>query len=379
MIGFRAEKMSGKSRARLGVLETPHGVIETPAFVPVATQGTVKTLTAEQALATGSQLLICNTFHLHLKPGEEVVQAQGGLHEMMKWPRPLMTDSGGYQVFSLGFGMDHNERKVMKAEIENKVKAGAKPKNIKITEDGVYFRSPINGDEIFISPKESIRIQEVLGADIIYAFDECTPPSANYEYTKKSLVKTHRWAKESLEARRGEQAIYGIVQGGKYMDLREESARHIASLGFDGFGIGGEFGADKETMRQMIETVVTHLPEEKPRHLLGIGYPEDIPIAIAAGVDTFDCIVPTHFARHGVAFTAVGKLDLNKTVHLKDASVIEAGCGCATCAAGYSKGYITHLLRAKEILGFTLITMHNLHYFNMLVAGYREKIKNGEL
>jgi queuine tRNA-ribosyltransferase/7-cyano-7-deazaguanine tRNA-ribosyltransferase len=375
---FKVLTTSKKSRARLGILQTAHGEVETPMFVPVATQAVVKTLTSEEVKAAKSQILISNTFHLHLKPGEALVKKHGGLHAFMAWDRPLMTDSGGYQVFSLGFGRDQQVGKIGKGEPKAAVKDGEQPRFLKIRENGVLFRSPVDGRELFIGPKESIKIQEALGADIIFAFDECTSPSADYEYTKRSLLKTHRWAEICLKTKTSRQALYGIVQGGKYKDLRLESARVIGAMPFDGFGIGGEFGNDKKTMTSMLRSVLEVLPAEKPRHLLGIGYLEDIPQIIKEGVDTFDCIVPTHFARHGVAFTSHGKLDLNRAKFLTDKKPLDTTCSCEVCGT-YSRGYLTHLYRAKEITPLRLLTTHNLYFFNSYVEKLREEIRRGKL
>ncbi len=378
MIEFKILKKSKKSAARLGIIKTPHGEIETPCLVPVATQAVVKTLTSEEIPLTKTQIIISNTFHLHLKPGEKLIQQAGGIHKFMNWNGPVMTDSGGFQVFSLGFGHDLHVGKILKyfpgKNHREIVGLGAQPKKVKITEDGVFFRSPIDGRELFIGPKESIKIQEALGADIIFAFDECTPPTANYEYTKKSLAKTHAWAKTCLATKKSKQAIYGIVQGGRFKDLRLESAQYIAGLPFDGFGIGGEFGNDKNQMLQMLDWIRDYLPEKKPRHLLGIGYPEDIPNVIRSGMDTFDCIVPTHYARHGTAFTSRGKLDMNKSKFLNDKNPIDKKCLCFVCQ-NYRRNYITHLLRAKEITALKLLTFHNLYFFNTLVENYRKAIK----
>lgn len=378
MIDFKVTYKSKKSNARIGILKTPHGEIETPSFVGVATQAVVKTLTAQEVKKANSQILISNTFHLHLKPGEQFVKKAGGIHKFMDWDRPLMTDSGGFQVFSLGFGRDHGVGKILKEKSDLVIKSGKKPKNVKITEDGVFFRSPKDGQKLFIGPKESIKIQEAIGADIMFAFDECTSPVADYFYTKKSLEKTHRWAEICLRSKKTDQALYGIVQGGKFEELRAESAKFIGSLPFDGFGIGGEFGDEKHTMTDMLGFTLPYLPYEKPIHLLGIGHLEDIPEIIKTGIDTFDCIVPTHYARHGVAFTSEGRLDMRKTKFLTDKNPLDKNCGCETCQ-NYKRNYITHLLKADEITGLRLMTMHNLYFFNAYVEKLRNDIKNGIL
>ena len=291
MLNFKIVKKSKKSRARLGVLKTTHGEIETPAFVPVATQATIKALSSEEVKETKSQILIANTFHLHTKGADKIIKLSGGIHKFMNWRRPLMTDSGGFQVFSLGFGKDYGVGKILKQKSKvleketflRDITTNQQPKFVKITNDGVWFNSPIDGSKLFLNPKKSIQIQEAIGADIIFAFDECPPPNADYEYNKKAMERTHQWAIESLKAFShkssvvSHQSLFGIVQGGKHKDLRIESAKFIGSLLFDGFGIGGEFGDDKIIMMKMVGWVNDELPEQKPRHLLGIGYHEDIP------------------------------------------------------------------------------------------------------
>ena len=380
-MNFKILKKSKTSRARLGFLETDHGVVETPCLVPVATQGVVKTLDSAEVKATKSQILISNTFHLHLKPGEKIVEKAGKLHNFMNWDKPLMTDSGGYQVFSLGFGTDFGlGSKILKENSSRGevIKENTQPQGIKINHDGVQFRSPINGDELFIGPKESINIQQKLGADIIFAFDECTAPLASSDYVKKSLEKTHRWAKACLDVKKSSQALFGIVQGSRFKDLRIESAKFIGGLDFDGFGIGGEFGNDKKVMNKMIGWVVDELPEKKPRHLLGVGYLEDMESIVKSGADTFDCTVPTHYARRGIAFTSEGKLNLKQTKFLKKNEPLDKGCVCNVCL-NYKKDYICHLLKAGEITGMKLLTFHNLWYFNTFVEEIRNKIKRNEI
>ena len=369
-------------------MRTSHGEIETPAFVPVATQAVIKTLSSEEVLQTKSQLLIANTYHLHLKPGEKIVKQSGGLHKFMNWPRPLMTDSGGFQVFSLGFGRDLGVGKVVKflpdkAE-KRTVHSHSKPKFVKITNDGVYFNSPLNGRKIFLGPKKSIKIQQALGADIIFAFDECTPPLSSKKYAVEALERTHRWAVECLafqnqksKIKNQNQSLFGIVQGSKFKDLRIKSAKFIDSLGFDGFGIGGDLG-EKENIKKILDWTLPHLSENKPRHLLGIGHLEDIPNIIKWGVDTFDCTIPTHYARHGIAFTSAGRLDLNKSIELKNRKSLDPKCGCLVCQ-NYKRNYISHLIRAKEMTGMKLLTFHNLYFFNSFVEKMRERVKEGKI
>jgi queuine tRNA-ribosyltransferase/7-cyano-7-deazaguanine tRNA-ribosyltransferase len=383
MIEFKILKQSKKSRARLGVLKTPHGDVQTPALVPVATLAAVKALRSDEIAATKTQLLISNTYHLHLQPGEKIVKAVGGINKFMNWSRPTMTDSGGFQVFSLGFGRDLGVGKVRKnyypTKIEHAVEHGAQPNAVKITEEGAHFRSPLNGEELFLSPKISIGIQEKLGADIMYAFDECTPPGASYDYMKTSLERTHRWAKQCIALKKTDQALYGIVQGSYFEDLRKESARYIASLeGFAGYGIGGDLGEFKVGTGKILNWVVPLLDPRKPRHLLGIGDIDDMESIIKGGADTFDCTIPTHYARRGVAYTSRGKINFNKATLLRDKNPIDRTCGCLVCAQ-YSRSYIAHLIRANEITGGALLTFHNLYFFNTYVEKLREKIKKGEL
>lgn len=381
MIEFRILKKSKKSRARLGILKTPHGEVETPAFVPVATNAALKALTSEEALRASSQILIVNTFHLHVKGAESAIKSAGGLHKFMNWPRPLMTDSGGFQVFSLGFGKDLKVGKLLKTfpgRKEEIIDERKSPSAVRLTLEGVIFRSPLDGHEIFLGPKESISIQEKLGADIMFAFDECTAPLVSYEYAKHSLSRTHRWAKICLESRKSTQGLFGIVQGSHFKDLRIESARYISSLGFDGYGIGGDLGKTKGDMIRILQWVVPHLDEQKPRHLLGIGHLEDMEGIVRAGMDLFDCNVATHYARHGVAFTSEGRLDLRKKKFLKDRKPLDPACDCEVCGS-YCRSYISHLLRAGEITAIRHLTFHNLFYFNEYVKKIREKINKGVL
>ncbi|OGQ99354.1 MAG: hypothetical protein A2284_09770 [Deltaproteobacteria bacterium RIFOXYA12_FULL_61_11] len=382
MISFRVTARSSRSAARLGVLSTPHGDIETPAFVPVATRAAVKAISLQQAAEAGCQLLICNTFHLHLTPGEDLVAAAGGLHSFMGWQRPLMTDSGGYQVFSLGFGRDHDVGKLRGVfpgkEQQATIKPGSQPNHVKITDDGVWFRSPRDGSKHFLGPAESLAMQRKLGADIVFAFDECTAPLTTPAYLELSLRRTHAWAERCLELHDGEQALYGIVQGSHYRELRQHSARFIGGLPFAGFGIGGDLGQDKQDMHQVLEWTVPLLPEERPRHLLGIGHPEDFDEIVRRGVDTFDCIVPTLHARHGIAFTAEGRLNLRNRRFLTDPAPLDPACSCPTCRYA-SRRYLAHLVRLEEIGAMAALTVHNLHYCNRLAASLREAIAKGSL
>ena len=380
MFSFRILKKSTKSRARLGVISTPHGEVETPTFIPVATRASARLMDSQELAASQAQMLICNTFHLHIAPGEKLVQKAGGIHGFMQWDKPLMTDSGGFQVYSLGFGTDHKMGKILKDAPKESLDKWATPSKVTIGEDGVEFNSPMDGKRLFLGPRESIRIQEKLGADIMFAFDECPSPLASVEYLHKSLEKTHRWARICLETRSSKlQALYGIVQGGAHKDLRLESARLIGALPFDGFGVGGEFGYDKKTMGKMLALTHDALPQEKPRHVLGVGHPEDFEVIAKAGGDTFDCIAPTHYARRGVLFTSKGRLDLRAPAMVKRIDrPIDKTCKCPVCTT-YSLGYVSHLIRANELTGMMLATTHNVYYFNALAAHLRRRIKKGEI
>lgn len=379
MVSFTILKESTKSRARLGVIETPHGIIETPSFVPVATRGAIRLLTNDETYRAGTQVAIANTYHLHIAPGEDIVAKHGGLHNFMHWNKPLLTDSGGFQVFSLGFGNDHGVGKILKEKPQDTLEEHATPKKVRIIEDGVHFQSPKDGTKLFLSPESSIAIQEKLGADIIFAFDECPSPLAGREYLEQSIERTHRWAARCVAAHtRADQALYGIVQGGAHKDLREHSARTLSTMDFGGFGIGGEFGYGKDEMATMLAIVADILPKEKPRHLLGVGHPEDFTYIIQNGMDTFDCIAPTHYGRHGMAFTSASRVDLRKTTSLDDERPIDTECSCYTCTT-HSRAYVAHLIRAHDYTGHTLTSIHNVHYLNTLAAQLREKIKNDEI
>lgn len=351
----------------MGLIETKHGVLHTPAFFPVATKAAVKTLDSEDI--AGLEGVLCNTYHLMLRPGSKIISQAGGLHKFMNFQGVIATDSGGFQVFSLGKGLEHGIGKIAKIFPGEKKVKEKRPSLVKIREKGVYFKSHLDGKMCFLSPEKSIQIQEELGSDIMFALDECTSPLDGFEYTKKAMERTHRWAKRCLK-RKG--ALFGIVQGGEYKPLRTKSAQIIGKMDFDGFGIGGSLGKTKKKMFEILDWTIPLLPEEKPRHLLGIGYLEDLEQAIKKGIDLFDCVYPTRMARHGVALTSQGNLNLFKASFLKDNSPLDEKCSCSVCSH-YKKSYISHLLRVNEITGMRLLTLHNLFF----VKEYIERIKQG--
>ncbi len=376
MFNFKITKKKGNARA--GILTTPHGEIKTPAFVPVATGGALKGASFEDISAVGADIFMVNTFHFYCKDEHLTVKKMGGLHSFLDINYPLMTDSGGFQVFSLGAGWESGMGKVMKGgekQVSKKKKALAK-----VEEDRVVFRSPFDGRKLVMTPENSVETQQNLGADIIFAFDECTSPIADYEYQKKSLIKTHRWAERSLQALKNDkQRMLGIVQGGRFEDLRRESAKHIASLPFFGFAIGGSFGESfgdsKENMKDMLEVVNGVLPEEKPRHFLGIGEPEDIIAGVERGVDLFDCVIPTRLARHGTALTSAGRVNIKGASYREDKTPVDGSCECYVCSR-FSRSYIHHLIKRKEIYGIMLLTHHNLFYILDLMKRLREDIES---
>jgi queuine tRNA-ribosyltransferase len=377
---FIIEKELDNKRARVGKIETPNGVIETPAFIVVGTKATVKSLTIEQVKELGSQAVLANTYHLYLQPGEEVVKKSGGLHKFMNWDGPSFTDSGGFQAFSLGAGLDEDVSKISKDGDIQKVKNPSNNNLVKIDEEGIDFKSIIDGSSHRFTPERSIEIQHNIGADIIFAFDECTSPRADHGYQKQAMDRTHRWAKRSLEYHRSKeeskkQALFGIVQGGRYKDLREESAKIIGSMDFDGFGIGGSF--DKEDIYNSVGWVNDILPKEKPRHLLGIGEPIDLFGGIENGIDTFDCVTPTRIARNGSLYTRDGRINIMNSQYIEDIRKIDDECGCYTCK-NYTRSYLSHLFRAKEILANTLASIHNLYFIVNLVKEIRNKMIEGE-
>ncbi|MFH1551255.1 MAG: tRNA guanosine(34) transglycosylase Tgt [bacterium] len=369
---FKILKKHSKSSARLGLIITPHGQIHTPAFFPVATKATVKCLTPEDIKKIGFEAILSNTYHLYLQPGNKIVKKLGGLHKFMNWHGPITTDSGGFQVFSLGFALEHKTGKILK-EIPSQEKfKNQTGKLVKIDNEGVDFTSCIDGSSHRFTPETSIKIQEDLGADIIFVFDECTSPLSSYDYTKQAMERTHNWAKRCIKAKkRKDQAMFGIVQGGPFKDLRKISAEFIGKLPFDGFGIGGSFG--KEEMEKTLESVIPYLPEDKPRHLLGIGYLDDIKKAVNQGIDLFDCVYPTRLARHGTLLTLKGELNILNSRFKQDKDPIMKNCSCYTCK-NFSRAYIHHLFKANEILGARLATFHNLCFMFEFMEKIRKDI-----
>ncbi len=375
--GFTIEKRAGgDSLARVGTIHTPHGDVHTPAFIVVGTKATIKSLTMEQVESLGAQMVLSNTYHLYLAPGDELVKRAGGLGKFMNWDGPTFTDSGGFQVFSLGVAYGKGIGKVATEE-ENKEDTETDHGALaKIDDDGVTFKSHRDGSLHRFTPERSIQIQHNIGADIIVAFDECTSPHAPHEKQKISLDRTHAWAKRSLDEHKrlgGDQALYGVVQGGKYQDLREEAARTIGAMDFDGFGIGGSFS--KDDIGTAVRWVNTILPENKPRHLLGIGEPIDFFYGIEAGVDTFDCVSPTRLGRNGSFYTKNGRMIIKNKQYIDDHTPIEEGCECYACLH-HTRAYIAHLFREDEMLGAALGSIHNLYFAVNLVESIRLAILN---
>lgn len=344
-----------KGRARRGQLVFQRGIVDTPAFMPVGTYGTVKAMTSEELVDMGTQILLGNTFHLMLRPGPEVIQRHGGLHEFMHWDRPILTDSGGYQVFSLA-------------------------KLRQVTQQGVTFYSPVDGAIVHLTPERSIKMQHVLGADIAMIFDECTPYPATYTEAQISMELSLHWAMRSQQAHRhSNAAIFGIVQGGMFMELRRASLQSLLDLGFDGYAIGGlSVGEPKALMLQVLDELVPQMPKEKPRYLMGIGKPEDIIDAVLRGIDMFDCVLPTRNARNGHLFTNSGVVRIRNSVYRNDLYPLDPECQCYTCRY-YTRAYLHHLFKAKEILAARLNTIHNLHYYQSFMQGLRLAIEQGKL
>ncbi len=371
--------------ARSGRVTTPHGIIETPAYLPVATQASVHALSSEELHQAGVQALIANTYHLHLRPGEDLIEDLGGLHGFMNWNKPLVTDSGGFQVFSLGAAKEHGSGKVAsffaeRQDITNHT-PNINPSLVAIDEDGVDFVSYIDGSRRRFTPEAVVEIQRKLGADITLVLDECTSPLHDYDYTRASLERTHRWAIRALDAFQrlphNNQALWGIVQGGRYHNLREESAAYLAQLPFDGYALGGALGSNKDDLRDVVAWTTPVLPPEKPRHLLGMGEVEDIFEGAARGVDLFDCIIPTLLARTGTLLIKSWprfRTHILNACFKNDSRPIEEGCGCPTCS-DYSRAYLRHLFLAQEPLGARLAAFHNIYFIESLMEKIRTAIK----
>ena len=351
---MRFDLLGTDGAARRGRLTFPRGTVETPAFMPVGTYGTVKGMTPEELRATGAEIILGNTFHLMLRPGTEIIQAHGDLHDFMHWDGPILTDSGGFQVYSL-------------ADLR------------RIDEDGVHFRSPINGDRIFLGPEESMAVQQALGADVVMAFDECTPYPADEPTARRSMELSMRWAQRCRDAWAGDRALFGIVQGGMHAGLRAESAASLQAIGFEGYAIGGLSVGESESERNVVlDAVMPEMPGSAPRYLMGVGTPADIVEAVCRGVDMFDCVIPTRHARTGFLYTSEGVIKLRNARFRTDTAPLDPACDCYTCRH-YSRAYLHHLDRCREILGARLNTIHNLHYYQWLMGTLRDAIARGDL
>ncbi|RJG47596.1 tRNA guanosine(34) transglycosylase Tgt [Motilimonas pumila] len=354
---MKYELLNTDGRARRGRLVFERGTVETPAFMPVGTYGTVKGMTPEEVASIGAEIILGNTFHLWLRPGQEIMRQHGDLHDFMNWHGPILTDSGGFQVFSLG----HIR---------------------KITEEGVHFRNPVNGDKIFLSPEGSMDIQYDLGSDIVMIFDECTPYPATEAEAEKSMQMSLRWAKRSrqqFEQKQNPNALFGIIQGGVYEHLRDVSLAGLMDIGFDGYAIGGlAVGEPKEDMHRILEHITPKIPADKPRYLMGVGKPEDLVEGVRRGVDMFDCVMPTRNARNGHLFTSEGVIKIRNAKHRDDTNTLDAECDCYTCK-NYSRSYLHHLDKCNEILGARLNTIHNLRHYQRVMQGLRNAIEQGKL
>lgn len=352
---FEIIKKDNFTQGRMGRVETDHGSLTTPAFLPVGTQGTVKSLTPEELMEIGTEAILGNTYHLYLRPGHEIIGRLGGLHHFIHWERPILTDSGGFQIFSLGSLR-------------------------KISEEGVTFQSHLDGSSHFLTPEKVMEIQNVLGSDIAMVLDECPPYPSTYEYMKTSIERTGRWAKRCLQGRKGaDPAVFAIVQGGVYRDLREKSAQTLVEMGFQGYAIGGlSVGEPKSAMLGVLQWTLPLLPENAPRYVMGVGSPEDILEAVKLGADFFDCVLPTRNARNGTLFTSKGKISIKQAQYAEDGRPLDETCTCYTCRH-YSRAYLRHLYLSKEILSSRLNTIHNLFYYMSLLIKIREAIQTGRL
>jgi queuine tRNA-ribosyltransferase len=349
---FKLHKKDKQTQARRGTLYTPHGKIETPIFMPVGTHAAMKAMTPAQVKETGAQIILSNTYHLHLHPGEALVQKAGGLHQFMGWDGPILTDSGGFQVFSLP--------------------------NKRITEEGAFFRHEVTGEEVFLDPARAMAIQEALGADIIMNFDECIPYPCDKEYAKRSTEKTIRWAKQCIEAhKRPDQLLFGIVQGSVFEDLRKHCAKELVKMNFPGYAIGGvSVGEGLELLKQVVSYTAPHLPEDKPRYLMGVGLPEDILESVERGIDMFDCVIPTRYARSATLFTNRGRIRLTNKNYRRDFYPVEPNCGCYTCQ-NFTRAYLHHLFTSNEVLSAILASIHNVHFYLNMMSEIRESIEQG--
>nr|WP_185959560.1 tRNA guanosine(34) transglycosylase Tgt [Planococcus salinarum] len=349
-------KTCKQTGARLGIVHTPHGSFDTPAFMPVGTQATVKTMSPEELKAMNAGIILSNTYHLWLRPGNDVIKEAGGLHKFMNWDRPILTDSGGFQVFSL-------------SEFRN------------IKEEGVHFRNHMNGDKLFLSPEKAMEIQNDLGSDIMMAFDECPPFPATHEYMKSSVDRTSRWAERCLEAhaRPQDQGLFGIIQGGEFEDLRKQSARDLVSLDFPGYAIGGlSVGEPKDVMNRALEFTTPLMPADKPRYLMGVGSPDSLIDGSIRGIDMFDCVLPTRIARNGTLMTSTGRLNIKNAAFKRDFNPIDEKCDCYTCK-NYTRAYVHHLIRADETFGIRLTSYHNLQFLLNLMEQVRQAIREDRL
>ncbi|AQX53632.1 tRNA guanosine(34) transglycosylase Tgt [Priestia flexa] len=355
-IRYEHIKTCKQTGARLGIVHTPHGSFETPIFMPVGTLATVKTMSPEDLKAMGAGIILSNTYHLWLRPGHEIVKKAGGLHKFMNWDRPILTDSGGFQVFSL-------------SDLR------------RIEEEGVHFRNHLNGDKLFLSPEGAMEIQNALGSDIMMAFDECPPYPAEYDYLKRSVERTSRWAERCLEAhsRPQDQGLFGIVQGGEFEDLRRQSASDLVSMDFPGYAVGGlSVGEPKDVMNRVLEFTTPYLPADKPRYLMGVGSPDSLIDGAIRGIDMFDCVLPTRIARNGTLMTSEGRLVVKNAKYAEDFGPIDPNCDCYTCK-NYSRAYIRHLIRSNETFGIRLTSYHNLYFLLNLMEQVREAIREDRL